>query len=93
MPCDQEYFRIHDGPAESSNVLVEYCRNGSRDELIEYQLFSSGRSLWVETKKGINNSNSGFIVSYKAMDFEGKGERLLHLFSDFHVDLSPETKF
>jgi len=70
MPCDQEYLRIHDGPAESSDILVEYCLNSSRDDLIEYQLLSSGRSLWIETKKGINNFTSGFRVSYKAMDFE-----------------------
>ena len=72
MPCDEDYLRIHDGPAESSDILVEYCLNRSRDVLREYQFFSSGRSLWIETKKGINNSTSGFHVSYKAIDFEGK---------------------
>jgi len=92
MPCDQEYLRIHDGPAESSDILVEYCLNSSRDDLIEYQLLSSGRSLWIETKKGINNFTSGFRVSYKAMDFEGKRESL-YLCSDLHVDLSPKSKF
>jgi len=72
MPCDKEYLRIYDGPAESSDILAEYCLNSSssRDELREYQFFSSGRSLWIETKKSINNSISGFRVSYKAMDFE-----------------------
>ena len=79
MPCDQEYLRIHDGPTESSDLLAEYCLNSSRDDFIEYQFFSSGRSLWIETKKGINNSTSGFRVSYKAIDFEGKEERLSHL--------------
>ena len=79
MPCDKEYLRIHDGPAESSVILKEYCLNSSssRDELREYQFFSTGRSLWIETKKDLNNSTSGFRVSYKAMDFEGKGERSL----------------
>ena len=72
LPCDQEYLRIHDGPTESSEILVEYCLNRSRDDFRVYQLLSSGRSLWIETKKGINNSTSLFRVSYKAMDFEGK---------------------
>ena len=71
-PCDQEYLRIHDGPGESSGILVEYCLDSSRDAFGEY-FFSSGRSLWIETKKGINNSTNGFRVSYKAIDLEGKG--------------------
>ena len=79
MPCDKEYLRIRDGPAKSSGILKKYCLNSSSssDEFREYQFFSTGRSLWIETKKGINNSTSGFRVSYKAVDFEGKGERLL----------------
>lgn len=82
LPCDQEYLRIRDGPAESSDILAEYCLNSYRDDLREYQLLSSGRSLWIETKKGINNSTSVLRVSYKAMDFEGERERLLHLCND-----------
>lgn len=70
MPCVEEYLRIHNGPAESSDILVEYCLNSSRDELRVYQFFSSRRSLLIETKKGTNNSTSGFYVSYKAIDFE-----------------------
>lgn len=92
MPCDKEYLRIYDGPAESSDILAEYCLNSSssRDELREYQFFSSGRSLWIETKKSINNSISGFRVSYKAMDFEGKGERHLYTCAVICTSNSPQ---
>lgn len=76
MPCDQEYLRIHDGPGESSGILVEYCLSSSRNAFREY-FFSSGRSLWIETKKGLNNFTSSIRVSYKAIDLEGKGERSL----------------
>ena len=70
-PCDQEYLRIHDGPSESSNMLAEYCLNGSRGSSDKF--LSSGHSLWIEAKRGLNNSHSHVQVYYKAIKFEGKG--------------------
>ena len=69
-PCDEEYLRIHDGPSESSNMLAEYCLNGSRGSFDKF--LSSGRSVWIEAKRGLNNSHSHVQVYYSAIKFEGK---------------------
>lgn len=73
-PCDEEYLKISDGPvAESSKILAKYCVNSTG--ILFQTFFSSGRSLWIETKKGISNSTLTRIqVRYEAIDFEGKGE-------------------
>ncbi|KAL9973791.1 hypothetical protein ACROYT_G020293 [Oculina patagonica] len=68
LPCDEEYFRIHDGPGESSKILAEYCANSSRDTSKSY--FSSGRSLWLEAKKGLINSTSRVLVFYRTIDYK-----------------------
>lgn len=74
-PCDEEYFRIHDGPGESSKILAEYCLNSSVSG--NGHFYSSGPSLWLEAKNGLINSTSYIYVSYKAIVFEGKRTKVL----------------
>ena len=74
LPCDKEYLRIRDGPEESSKILAEYCRYGFRLGETEY-IYSSGRSVWVETKKGTSRTRALFY--YQAIDVEGKQKSVI----------------
>ena len=86
LPCDEEYLRIHDGPGISSKMLIEYCLNSSTQSHSVF--YSSGRSLWLETKKGLINSTSGrFMVLYSAR--EGKRETAQRKLSQLSLGETP----
>ena len=62
--CDNDHFRIYDGPNNSSHIIKTFCfvRN---DWLIKF--FSSGRSLFLEAKTGHSSRRRLVVVNYRAM--------------------------
>ena len=78
--CGDMYLKIHDGPSESSSIIAEYCLNVTVSTI---KFSSSGRSVWIEAKKGPLDSFGGFRISYQAIPFEGKRNRNYRDKNDF----------
>ena len=79
-PCGDMYLKIHDGPSELSSLISEYCLNVT---FSTKKFSSSGRSVWIEAKKGPLDSFGAFLISYQAIPFEGKRIRYYRNENDF----------
>ena len=65
--CDNDHFRIYDGPNNSSHIIKTFCfvtNNGIK-------FFSSGRSLFLEAKTGHSSRRRFVVVNYRAVDLQG----------------------
>ena len=64
--CDNEHFRIYDGPNNSSHIIKTFCFFANSG----IKVFSSGRSLFLEAKTE-HSSRPRFVVNYRAVDLQG----------------------